>query len=160
MYFVIAITDGKAVAGALHAKHTDGGRNVMVGKVDGDAEKAIISRFSINGFPSFFLLDGWSAYQFEGDRSLDGLVEFSTKTYKEMDPIPLMSSPFGPLGQLRAIVLFFGLIILGTFEWLVSKGLSNTIAGLLMCSVGISGALFAIIFVGLMSMSMSKPKVD
>eukprot|EP00550_Attheya_septentrionalis_P010263 CAMPEP_0198288690 /NCGR_PEP_ID=MMETSP1449-20131203/7116_1 /TAXON_ID=420275 /ORGANISM="Attheya septentrionalis, Strain CCMP2084" /LENGTH=209 /DNA_ID=CAMNT_0043986887 /DNA_START=118 /DNA_END=743 /DNA_ORIENTATION=- len=148
----------EAVADALHARHIDGERNVRVGKVDGDAEKAIMSRFSINGFPSFFLLDGWTAYQYEGDRSLNGLVEYATKTYKEMDPIPLMSSPFGPFGQLRAIVLYFGLIILGIFEWLVSKGLSNTIAGILMCSVGISGGLFTIIFVGLMSMSMSKPK--
>eukprot|EP00978_Attheya_sp_CCMP212_P034611 scaffold145853_cov37-Attheya_sp.AAC.1 len=95
-----------AVADTLHARHRDGERNVRVGKVDGDAEKAIMSRFSINGFPSFFLLDGWTAYQYEGDRSLNGLVEYATKTYKESDPIPLMSSPFGPFGQLRAIVLY------------------------------------------------------
>ncbi len=55
----------------------------MVGKVEGSKERTLSSRFSIRGYPSFFLIDGWDVYEFNGIRSKDTLINFAKRDYKK-----------------------------------------------------------------------------
>jgi len=73
------------VAIKLHSLHASTNRKVMVGRVNGAAEKALASRFSITKYPSFFLLDGWTIQEYEGNRLLDNLIDFATKSYKKYE---------------------------------------------------------------------------
>ena len=57
----------------------------MVGKIDGGEERALSSRFSVKGFPSFYLLDGYEVYEFKGTRSLDSITKFAIKGYKNVE---------------------------------------------------------------------------
>jgi hypothetical protein len=57
----------------------------MVGRVNGAAEKALASRFSVTKYPSFYLIEGWTVREYEGNRSLDNLIDFATKTYKKYE---------------------------------------------------------------------------
>ena len=57
----------------------------MVGKIDGGEERALSSRFSVKGFPSFYLLDGYDVYEFKGVRSLDSISKFVLKGYKNAE---------------------------------------------------------------------------
>lgn len=127
----------------------------MVAKVDGAADRALSSRFNIAGYPSFFLVDGWNVYEFDGHRTLEDMVDFATEDYVDEEPLPFLNSPFGPLGQLRAIFMQVGMQVILSYEWLVAKGLSETFAAMLMCMVGITIGLFSIIVIGLLSI----PKV-
>mmetsp|Transcript_18113 Transcript_18113/g.27623 ORF Transcript_18113/g.27623 Transcript_18113/m.27623 type:complete len:214 (-) Transcript_18113:259-900(-) len=132
-------------------------KNIKVGRVDGSSERAIASRFNIRGFPTFYVIDGWSVFEYSGTRSHDAMVAFVTKSYKNSSPIPFMASPLGPMGQIQAFFLWVGNIAMSMFEWLQSKGLSDIFAGFLVVSVSVSTGLFSIILVGLFAL---KPKED
>jgi hypothetical protein len=40
-------------------------------------------RFSVNAYPSFFVVKGSSVYEFDGMRSKANLIQFAMKDYKE-----------------------------------------------------------------------------
>ena len=65
--------------------HDNNDRKVMAGKIDGASERALSSRFNVKGFPSFYLIDGWTVRQYDGERSVDALVKFATKTYENVE---------------------------------------------------------------------------
>jgi hypothetical protein len=48
-------------------------------------EKALRARFGVHGFPMFYLVDGWSVYQFENLRSEANLMDFARGGYKKQD---------------------------------------------------------------------------
>jgi len=128
----------------------------MVGKVDGSKERALASRFSIRGFPTFFLVDGWTVRQYEGSRSYDAVVKFANETYVDVEPIPFLSSPFGPVGQSRALLMYAGTRLIDLHEALVEKGLSNVVAAGLLAFGGIISSLTFIIIIGLMLVPKAK----
>jgi len=70
----------ESVAIALHSIPE---RNIKVAKVDGSKEVALASRFSVRGFPSFYLIDGWDVYEFKDSRSREKLINFATKAPEE-----------------------------------------------------------------------------
>ena len=153
------------VAETLHAQsHAEvmknpNARTIKVAKVDGSADRALASRFNIQGYPTFFLVDGWNVYEFEGDRTLEDLVDFATEDYLDYDPIPFVNSPFGPMGQLRALFIWAGSAAMSSFDWMVNeRGFSEVIAAMIMMGAAIVVGLFLIIFIGLMS--VAKPKMD
>ena len=57
----------------------------MVGKIDGASERALSSRFSVRGFPSFYVIDGWDVKQYKGTRSIEALVDFVTEGHKDVE---------------------------------------------------------------------------
>ena len=75
----------KQVAIKLHSLHGSTTRTIMVGKVNGAAEKALASRFSVNKYPCFYLIDGWTVREYEGNRSVDDLINFATKSYTKYE---------------------------------------------------------------------------
>ena len=60
-------------------------RHIQVAKVNTASERALGTRFSINSLPSFYVIDGWSVYEFRGYRSLDALVEFAKGGYLQTE---------------------------------------------------------------------------
>jgi len=147
------------VATKLQVLHESGDRIVKVGKVDGSAEKALSSRFSIRGYPAFYLIDGWTVRQYEGPRSVDALIQFSIEDYKDEEPIPFINSPFGPMGQLRSLLMSIGAKILDSYEYLVEKrSFTPAIASIFLGGVGVTVGVIMIISIGLLL--EPKPKVD
>jgi len=76
------------VALKLHKTHSDEyqTRKIKVAKVDGAAERALASRFAVKGYPSFYLVEGWKVYPFEGTaRSFDNLIKFANESYVEVE---------------------------------------------------------------------------
>lgn len=147
------------VAKKLQLLHDSEDRNVKVGKVDGSEEKALSSRFSVRGYPSFYLIDGWTVRQYEDQRSVEALVKFATEDYKEVEPIPFINSPFGPMGQLRSLLMSIGSKILDAYEYLVEKkSFSPAIASIFLGGIGVTVGVIMIISIGLLL--EPKPKVD
>lgn len=147
----------ETVANTLHGMHKKNpSRKIMVGKVDGSGEKAITSRFNIMGYPSFFLIEGWSVRQYDGKRSLEDMVKFATVTYEEVEPIPFMNSPFGPIGQLRALLMFLGTKIVDCYEYLVAKGMSSVMAAGTIVILGIITGMANIIIFGYLTLPKIK----
>jgi len=137
--------------------HDESPRVVKVGKVDGAAEKALSSRFSVRGYPVFFLIDGWTVREYDGQRSVDALVNFSTKDWEDVEPIPFINSPFGPMGQLRSHLMSMGTKILDAYEYLVeTKSLSPAIASIVLGGAGIMIGVIVIISIGLLLESKLK----
>jgi thioredoxin-like negative regulator of GroEL len=63
--------------------HSNPDLKVKVGKVDTTEQRALGQRFSVNAYPSFFVVKGSSVYEFDGMRSKSNLIQFATKDYKD-----------------------------------------------------------------------------
>uniref|UniRef100_A0A7S2A7M5 Thioredoxin domain-containing protein n=1 Tax=Trieres chinensis TaxID=1514140 RepID=A0A7S2A7M5_TRICV len=154
------------VARKLHSLHKkpgydvydDGFKDVNVAKVDGSSDRALSSRFGVKGFPSFYLVDGWYVYEYDGRRNLDDMVSFARGGYEDQEPVPFLNSPFGPMGQLRAAMMYVGTRTISAYEGMVERGYSKPVAAAVVASAGIVIGLFSIIFIGIMT--VSKPKED
>ncbi|KAL7534174.1 hypothetical protein ACHAXR_005705 [Thalassiosira sp. AJA248-18] len=147
------------VAHQLHLKQDQPGakRKVNVAKVDGAAERALSSRFGVHGFPVFFLVDGWTVREFEGNRSQENLVKFAMTDYENTEPVPFLFGPFGPMGQLRSMLMRSGAWAIGRYEYLTEKkGMSPLVAMAVLCVGGLVVGLVSIIVVGLLFLPKAK----
>lgn len=149
----------ESVAQTLHATTKNDARKIMVAKIDGSKEKALASRFSVRGYPSFFLIDGWNVYEFEGGRTKESVIQFAKKPEKNVEPIPFLTSPFGPFGQIRSVMMNSGTLILDVYDYLVkTKSFSPPVASLMMAGVGVTVGTITVIVIGLLL--LPKPKID
>jgi hypothetical protein len=82
-------------------------------------------------------------------QQVDNLVKFASKDYVKKDPIPFHSSPFGPVGQTKGLLMKVGMKMLHGHEKLTKYGLSPAFAGFLLVLTSIIGTLFLLIIVGL-----------
>lgn len=139
----------------LHEMHGMSERNVTVAKVDGSSDRILASRFSVRGFPTFFLVDGWTVWEFEGSRSKENLLKFATGNDRETEPISLLNSPFGPIGQLRSLLVHSGIKVLNTYYKMVDNGFSPAFAAIIIGSVSV---IFGIIFILIVGIS-TLPKI-
>ena len=146
----------EAVAEQLHSAKNKK-LKVKVAKVDGATERALASRFSVKGFPTFFLVNGWSVREYVGHRSQENLIKFATKTYEEVEEMPFLFGPFGPMGQLRSFLMRSGTWVVGMYENLTEeRGLKPLIAMAVLCFGGIVVGLTMIAVLGVVMMSKMK----
>lgn len=148
------------VAHQLHNKQLspDGVvRHVQVAKVDGAAERALSSRFGVNSFPTFFLVDGWTVREFQGTRSQEGLIQFALEDYEKTEPLPFLFGPFGPMGQLRSFLMRSGTWAVGLYDNLTEeRGMKPLMAMSILCVGGLSVGLVSIIILGLLFLPKAK----
>jgi thiol-disulfide isomerase/thioredoxin len=134
------------IAAHFHAASSAEKKKIQVAKVNGDAEKALSTRFGIRGYPSFYVVDGWSVYLFESARSKHNLIKFVEQDYKNSDPIPFYASPMGPLGLSQGLLMVASLKVADLFEWLQDTfGLSPLFAGTLLFGLTFLGCFCAIV---------------
>jgi len=159
-------TTYESVATHFHSKQLDRtiSRRVNVAKIDGASERALASRFGVTGFPTFFLVDGWTVREYDGVRSFDGLVKFATTTEDEKnnnedlpDPVPFLFGPFGPMGQLKGSLMRGGTWAVGMYEDLtLRRGMKPLVAMATLCVGGLVVGLVAIILVGIAFLPKAK----
>jgi len=146
----------EAVAKQLHSEKNNK-HKVKVAKIDGAAERALSSRFSVKGFPTFFLVNGWTVREYAGNRSQENLVKFATETYEEVEAMPFLFGPFGPMGQLRSFLMRSGAWVVGLYENLTeTRGLKPLIAMAVLCFGGMVVGLIMIVVLGVFMMSKMK----
>jgi len=147
----------KEIAAEIHdINKSHESRKIMVGKVDGSIEKSLSSRFSIKGFPAFFLVEGWKVREYKGSRSKEAIIKFVTKTYKDVEAINFLYSPFGPMGQARNIMMVVGKNIIDSYQIMIDKGYSPAFSAILIGSVGITIGIISIVTIGFMTLPKLK----
>jgi thiol-disulfide isomerase/thioredoxin len=124
--------------------------NIQVAKVNGEVERALTSRFGIYAYPSFFLVDGFSVYQFDQPRMRNMLMAFAEGGYKKTAPIPFYSSPMGPMGLAQGLLIFCGLLMHDLFQWTQSAfGLSPLLVCMMLFGSIFLGCFFCIVILAL-----------
>ena len=71
------------IAKTLHSSTKD--KKNRVARVNCSVEKALMTRFGIKAFPSFFVVAGWEVYEFDGKRSETTLTNFAKGGYKKQN---------------------------------------------------------------------------
>ena len=105
----------------------------------------------------FFLVDGWTVREYAGNRSQEKLIDFAMETYKEIEPMPFLFGPFGPIGQLRSFLMRSGTWAVGLYENLTEeRGHSPLVAMAMLCLGGMVVGLIMIVVLGLFMMSKLK----
>jgi len=143
-----------------HDLHSMPDEKIRVARVDCSVERALMTRFGIHAFPSFFLLSGWEVYEFNEKRSPQTLSEFALGGYKKKNPIPFMNSPMGPMGLLQGTLIFVGTRAMGVLDDLHAKfGISPFISSVIISIVGMFCGMISIIVLTVLS-TPSKAKND
>jgi len=135
-------------------------RIVKVAKIDGNAERALASRFNIRGYPTIVLVEGWDVREYSGTRTVESFVDFALKSYQEVDPIPFYSSPFGPIGQTKSFVMRLGVWLIETYQYYEQKGYSKVVIGGMFFMGMIFTSFFMVICIGLCMIPGHKHKYD
>lgn len=145
-----------------HTFHSDPEQKVKVGRVDCTVEKALMTRFGVQAFPSFFLISGLNVYEFEEGRSISNLINFAKNGYKKKNPVPFLNSAMGPMGQLQGILIFVGTNAMGVLDSIQdSYGISPIISAVILCIIGVFGGMISIILLTLFStLGSSREKLD
>lgn len=137
------------IARAYH--NSDQRPTIKVGKVDGNIEKALASRFNINAYPSFFVIDGYKVYSFDQLRSKQNMMQFADGGFKKTDPIPFYSSPMGPIGILQGLLITLGVNAADLFAWSQTRfGVSPLFAGSILFGSVFLGIFVVIVFLAIL----------
>jgi hypothetical protein len=125
-----------------------------VAKVNGEVEQALLSRFAIAAYPSFFVIDGWSVYEFNKNRSKANLMKYVEGEYKtDGTLIPFYSSPMGPMGMVQGTVIATGYGVADLLTWMqTSWGISPVVSAMFLF-----GSFFIGIFVAIVVMAIFLP---
>ena len=130
---------------AIHF-HESPEKKVKIGRIDGDSERALTSRFNVQAYPPLYLIDGYTVYKYEGSRSKTELVAYAEGGYRKRSAIPFFSSPMGPLGLLQGAFLH---VAYGTFriiDWLQKDmGMSPFFALMILFGGAFVGTFIAIV---------------
>lgn len=125
-------------------------RSIKVGKVNGEIERALVSRFAIDSYPCFFLIDGFRVYKYGGLRLKKNLMAFAEGGYKKDASVPFIESPMGPLGIFQGTLMTAGHIFLDIFQWSQKTfGLSPLIVGMILFGAMFMGCFFLIVSLAL-----------
>jgi len=132
--------------------HSNPEEKIRVARVDCSVEKALLTRFGVQAFPSFFLVSGWDVYEFEDNRTTTNLINFARVGHKKNNPIPFLNSPMGPMGLLQGTLIFAGTRAMGILEYLQEYyGISPLISGVVICMLGVFGGMISIIMLTIFS---------
>eukprot|EP00924_Labyrinthula_sp_SR-Ha-C_P003248 snap_masked-scaffold_15-processed-gene-3.13-mRNA-1 protein AED:1.00 eAED:1.00 QI:0/-1/0/0/-1/1/1/0/212 len=139
----------KDIGNTLHRQRKAGGSNVRVAKVDATQEVGLSILFGIKAYPTFFHVDGTSVREFKGRRGKEQLLSYATEDYLKDDPLSMWSSPFGPVGRIKTLVIGFVNQVSSTHtnirkEYNLSK---NKAAGLMLVSAFALTVIIVVFFV-------------
>jgi thiol-disulfide isomerase/thioredoxin len=130
--------------------HGSDAHKIKVGKVNGEFERALVSRFGIYAYPSIYIVDGWSVYQFQQPRSKKLVMSFAEGGYKRTASISFYASPMGPLGLLQGLLISAGHSLSDFFVWAQRVfGLSPLLVGMILFGSLFLGCFFLIVFLAL-----------
>lgn len=85
-------------------------KDFLVGRVDTAASPALARLFSVEFIPAFFLRRDGLLYRLNDSVSQpDDIAQFCIEGYSLEEPLPLWSSPLGPVGKVKTALLEVGL---------------------------------------------------
>ena len=90
----------------VHGRHS---AVVHVGKVNSAVSPTLSARFAIQSAPTLFVIKGDTAYRYTGALSRDSVAQCAKDGHKNDDSLPLWSSPMGPFGKIKGLMIKRGL---------------------------------------------------
>ena len=81
---------------------------VRTGRIDISSEPALAARFAVHSVPTFFLYRERKMWNIKGMLTLDGIVEFCTTGYGNTPASDIWSSPVGPIGNTKGLLIGIG----------------------------------------------------
>ena len=130
--------------------------------MDGEEERALAARFHVHSYPSFYVIDGWTVYQFENHRSRTALMKYVEGGYKDDgEVLPFYSSPLGPVGMSQGMLLSAGFAASDVFLWLQeSFGFSPIFAGMILFGGAFVGCFIVIVVLAIALTASPREKQD
>ena len=116
---------------------------LQVGKIDGEEQKVLLSRFRVEGFPSIYRVADGETREYLGGRSLQALEAFARKGWRDEPTVPFWRSPTSHGGKALAYVYGLPTWLQSTYKHLKGLGYSEItiLAGTLAIPLAI-GILF------------------
>ncbi|RYH29780.1 hypothetical protein EON65_07335 [archaeon] len=93
-------------------------KKFKIGRVDTSTNPALASLYRIDYIPMFYLYRDQKLYKLKDSLSATAIIDFCKTGYVNDNPMPMTSSPFGPIGQIKSIVLRIGLYLYKIVEFI------------------------------------------
>lgn len=126
---------------------------INVGRVDSTENVALAARFEVNSIPSLFLYKDNKVWKYSGPLLTESVVAFVNSGYLKETPMPLWSSPMGPLGLAKGFLINIGLSIinlrqtiataLGVPEWVGFMVITGVVCTVIL-AVTFAGVYFTV----------------
>lgn len=98
---------------------------IQVGRINGDKQRSLLRRFGVHGYPSIYLLKGWSTWEYKSARTHGQIKEFALGGYKSLESIPFWRSPTSPVGRLNGVMHRLPAYAKDVYQLLKKKGYSD-----------------------------------
>jgi len=136
-------------------------RGVKVAKINGDKERALGSRFGVESYPTFYLVDGYDVYEFEKVRNKKNLIDFCYHYKTWGTYLPWLTSAMGPVGLMQGSFIQVGFRLTDLYMWIQTKfGLGPLMTGALMLGSAFIGCFITIVLLAVIITPTYKPKTD
>jgi thiol-disulfide isomerase/thioredoxin len=130
-----------------------------VGKCDITENEALTARFDVSSVPTIFLYRDRKIWKFKGALTSESLVNFATSEYLNMESMPWWTSPVGPMGTSKGVLIGLGVQLVNSLP-LMSKTLGiPEWVGFIIVTVALGFTILVVTFVGVY-LSVSHAKVD
>mmetsp|Transcript_12811 Transcript_12811/g.15310 ORF Transcript_12811/g.15310 Transcript_12811/m.15310 type:complete len:213 (+) Transcript_12811:96-734(+) len=142
---------------------SESNNNIMIAKCDGTIERALKSRFEIKGYPAIFHIHSENKHvrKYDGKRSLEDLQLFINGDWIKTSKLSFWSSPFGPMGTIKGILISISSLGTDARSLLMEQGVSLPVAvGLVVCFVFILAVGFVLFLVSIGIDSDSNDHMD
>ena len=127
--------------------------NVKVGKLNSAVNEAFSARFATQSVPTLFVIKGNTVYRYTGALSHDSVVQYAKDGHNNDDSLPLWSSPMGPFGKIKGLMITTGLKIYSMPSELSEKyGLSptgSTVLAVIIVAFTLLVLLFSVVYLTL-----------
>ena len=121
--------------------------NVKVGKVNSAVNQALSARFAIQSVPTLFVIKGGStAYRYSGALSHDSIVQYVKGGHQNDNSLPLWSSPMGPFGKMKGLMVTTGLRLYSMPGELSEKYGFSPMGGIVLSVIMVAFTLLALLF--------------
>lgn len=121
--------------------------SIRVGKVNSATNQALAARFAIQAIPVLFVIKGGStAYRYSGVLSHDPIVHYVKSGHQNDDSLPLWSSPMGPFGKMKGLLITIGLRLYAMPTYLSEKYGLSPLSGIVIAVIIVAFVLVVLLF--------------
>jgi len=118
------------------------------GQIDSTENPALLARFDVTHIPCIFLYKDGKMYKYNGALLVDHLVSWVSSAYKKDEAISLLTSPVGPLGIIKGVLISVGVGLIKTSPFLTTTlGLPEWM-GFLLITLALALVIIFITFIG------------
>jgi thiol-disulfide isomerase/thioredoxin len=95
-------------------------KTFKIGRIDTSSSPALASLYAVDGLPEFYLYKDQKLYKLRDGLTVQAMIEYCREGYVYDQALTSLSSVLGPLGRLKSAILWIGVLLTKSLEYLTN----------------------------------------